>query len=204
MKAISVDYQLQGLGRCWSTCVDHNNIYLECPTTKSLHVYRCKSGFINMVIGHQSNGIPIPVAKRTVDKSGRTTVTFSTTDEVASSFTGLGKAQKDGWSNELALKSIPNVCSKFVSMLFAKKDKDDFYKLLAETKVKRSIVVKYLKATDAYEFYLDGEEVDLEHILNVLIEVEVAIHGLTYTWPEDNYNDVIDDFVYYVNETFGA
>lgn len=204
MIAVSADLQLQGLGRCWSTAVVHNNIYLQCPTTKSNHAFRVGSGHISMIIGNSLNCIPVPIAKEDVDDAGNRHIRFSTTEEQGiKSYTDMGKRTAEGWSGELALKATPTLCTVIVEMILSSKSKDDFHKVLADVGLNDRITIKRLASTGQYEIELDGESVDLEHILHILMEQKAASEGLVYHWNASKYEDVIDENTHYLRSYFG-
>lgn len=197
MIAVSTDVQLQGLGRCWSTAVEHNNIYLQCPTTKSCHTFYVNSGFTTQVVGNYVNGVPVPIAKWDGD-----TLLFSTTaKEGITSYQQLGKATANGWSNSLALEATPTLCSQIVYMILHGKEKNDFYKVLADHDVS-DIVINRLKSNDSYVITYRGEFVDLEHVLHVLMESECDKLGVSYTWNKDDYKDIIDNVQAFLKDNF--
>lgn len=195
--------QLQGLGRCWSTAVVHNNIYLECPTTKSNHAFKVGNGHISMIIGNNLNAIPIPIAKEEVDESGHKHIRLSTTkDEAVSTYTNMGKLTSEGWSSELALKATPTLCTSIVTMILSAREKDDFYKVLADVGLNERITIKRLKTTGQYEIELDGKSVDLEHILHIVIGKIAEDEGLKYSWRASSYEDIIDENTHYLRTYF--
>lgn len=195
--------QLPGLGRCWSTAVVHNNIYLECPTTKSNHAFRVGSGHISMIIGNNINAIPIPIAVEEVDEDGHRTIRLSTTkDEAVSTYTNMGRLFSDGWSSELALKATPTLCTSIVTMILSGKEKDDFYKVLADVGLSSRITIKRLKTTGQYEIGLDGKSVDLEHVLHIVIEKIAEDEGLKYSWQASSYEDITDENTHYLRTYF--
>lgn len=204
MIAVSCDVQLVGLGRVWSTAVDHNNIYLMCPVTKSNHAFRVGSGFTSLVVGNYINAVPVVVAKECEDEDGTKHIEFKTTSELSiNTFGDYARKTSEGWSSDLALKATPTLCMKVVSMILSGKGKDDFYKVLADSGLQERITIKRLNTTGQYEIELDGKSVDLEHILNVIQEVETARIGLIFNWDAVGYEDILDENEHYLRTYFG-
>lgn len=149
------------------------------------------------------NAIPIPIAREEVDEAGRKHIRFSTTEEQGMrSYTDMGKRTVEGWSNELALKATPTLCTVIVGMMLSNKQKDDFHKVLADVGLETRVTVKQLKSTGQYEIELDGKSVDLEHLLHVIMETIAEGEGLQYHWNAVDYVDIVDENTHYLRSYF--
>lgn len=184
MIAIACDVQIQGLGRCFGRTVLHNEIYLTCPTTRTVHKFDVGHGTLSEVWGPYAWAYPTVFAKRSedggIEELGLTPDRSYTWNAV--------KLERAGWSSELALSTVPTACFAIVKTILDGKDADLVQKAMVEyVKVK----VKKLTSTGGYRFMLDGEQIDLERALNEVKAVIAADLGVTYTFDK---SCVIDAF----------
>lgn len=183
MIPVACDVQIQGLGRCFGRSVLHNEIYLTCPTTRTIHKFDVGHGTLSEVWGNYAYGCPTDFARKCENGIEHLELLpDSAFDKNAK------QLREEGWSTELALSTIPTACFAIVKAILDGKDADLVEKTMVEyVKVK----VKKLKSTGAYSFMLGEEEVDLERVLNEVKFVIAAKLGVTYTFDK---SCVIDAF----------
>lgn len=184
MIPVACDVQIQGLGRCFGRSVVHNEIFLTCPTTKTIHKFDVGHGTLSEVWGNYMYGVPQDFARRCESgiehKELLPDVAFDMNAK---------ELRTNGWSTELALSTVPTACFAIVKAVLDGKDADLVEKTMVDyVKVK----VKRMKSTGGYSFDLNGEEIDLERALNETKAVIAAGVGVNYSFSREV---VVDSFL---------
>jgi hypothetical protein len=182
--------QIEGLGRCFAQTVEHNRIYLSCPTVKGTFCYDVNSGALTELWGTYRNSMPTVLAIRTNDHEVQLR-DFHPGDAT------IWQLEHEGWSNDLAKSCYPTELTAITELILnPKKSAEDVEHSMVEfVKVK----VKKLSSTGAYRFTINDEAVDFERCLNEICSVIQARNGITYNF---NREVVLDYFSSVAHDIF--
>lgn len=188
MIAVGGGVQVEGLGRCFTQTVEHNLIYLSCPTVKGTFCYDVYNGALSEQWGTYRSSMPVVLAKRINDH-------LVHRRDVYPGDATIWQLEREGWSNDLAKSCFPTVLTSLTEVILnPKKDAGDLEKAMVEfVKIK----VKKLQSTGAYRFFINEEEVDFERCLNEIAKVIEAKNHINYTFDPtvilDHYGSVAAD-----------
>lgn len=183
MMPVACDVQIQGLGRCFGRSVVHNEVFLTCPTTKTIHKLDVGHGTLSEVWGNYIYGVPTDFARHCERGIEHKQLLPDQRFDM-----NAKQLQSEGWSSELALSTVPTACFATVKAILDSKEAELVEKTMVDyVKVK----VRRMKSTGGYSFTLDGEEIDLERALNEMKAVIAARLNVNYSFSKDV---IVDSF----------
>lgn len=167
--------QVEGLGRCFAQTVEHNRIYLSCPTVKGTFCYDIHSGALTELWGTYRNSMPTVLAKRINNHEVQRL-------DIQPGDASLWRLEREGWSNDLAKSCYPTELTAITEVVLdPRKTADDVEHSMVEfVKVK----VKKLTSTGAYRFIINDEAVDFERCLNEICAVIQAKNGIKHSFDK--------------------
>lgn len=190
MIAVAGGVQVEGLGRCFAQTVEHNRIYLSCPTVKGTFCYDCHFGSLSEMWGTYRASIPYVVAKR-IDNS------LVRRRDIHPGDGTVYALEREGWSNDLAKSCFPTVLTSLTEIVLnPKKSDSDLEKaMVGYLKVK----VKRFPSTGEWHFYHDDEEWDFERCLHEITAVIQKKNGIIHRFDP---TVVLDYFGSEANDIF--